>query len=141
MNKKILCAIPLSLLAVACGHQAATTFPGCVDPPISVSCTPTGTGTTRKVKVTPKGWVVVPTNACVTAGDSIEIHFLGRARTPNTLATVPHGNSEFWLIGNNSSEGNKITLTVPAGPEKGTSFDYAILSKSDGCVDPRFTYD
>jgi hypothetical protein len=36
--------------------------------------------------------------------------------------------------------GDKIILTVPAGPAAGKGFDYAILSKSDGCVDPRATY-
>jgi hypothetical protein len=141
MNKKILCAIPLSLLVVACGHQEVTTVAGCVKRPATEHCEDTDPGgTTPFVNVTPNGWVVAPTNVCVTAGDTLEIRFPGSARTLNTIATMPYGNAEFWLIGSNSSHKNTITLTVPAGPKKGDSFDYAILSKSDGCVDPRITY-
>ncbi len=141
MNKKILCVIPFSLLAAACGHQELTTVAGCVNRPATEHCVDnSGTGTTPFVNVTPNGWVVAPTNVCVTAGDTLEIRFLGPAPALDTLATMPYGNSEFWLIGRNSSDKRKITLTVPAGHEAGDFFDYAILSKSDGCVDPRATY-
>ena len=141
MNKKILCAIPLSLLAVACGHQEVTTVPGCVKRPPTDHCVDTDPGgTTPFVNVTRNGWKVEPTNVCVSAGDTLEIRFLGRAPTLNTIATAPYGNAEFWLIGRNSSDEEKISLNVPAGPKEGKFFDFAILSKSEGCVDPRVTY-
>jgi hypothetical protein len=141
MNKKILCAIPLSLLVVACFHQEVTTVPGCVKHSPAKDCEVTDPGgTTPFFNVTPNGWKVEPTNVCVNAGDTLEIRFLGPAPTLNTIGTMPYGNAEFWLIGSNSSDEKKISLTVPEGPEEGTSFDFAILSESDGCVDPRITF-
>lgn len=144
MNKKILCVLPLGLLCVACGPQKLATFDGCRELPTPrPPCVPqTDERMTPFVNVTPNGWVVAPPNLCVTPGGTVEIRFLPPNHPPplNTLGTVPKGKPAFWLIGRNSSDPSKIVLTVPEGLEKGDYFDYGILSESDGCVDPRFTY-
>lgn len=142
MNKKILCVLPLSLLVVACGQQQVSTVPGCKTHPVLEQCSHnSGNGTTPFVNVNLMTWKVSPPNVCVTAGDTLEIRFRGRDPELNSIATVPYGNSEFWLVGSNSSDKETITLKVPEGPEKGDFFNFAILTKSYGCVDPRATYD
>jgi hypothetical protein len=83
--------------------------------------------------------VVAPRNVCVKAGDELEIRFKGSPKL-NTLGTIPKGNTDTWLVGRNSPEKGKIVLTVPEGPEKGAQVDYSILSTTEGCVDPRVTY-
>jgi hypothetical protein len=143
MNKNILCFIPLSLIVASSGlwSQEPANVAGCVKRPATERCVDnSGGGTTPFVNVTANGWAVVPTNVCVTAGDTLEIRFQGNAPTLNTMTTRPYGNSESWLIGSNSSNKSTITLTVSAGHETGDFFDYAIFSESDGCVDPRVTY-
>ena len=140
MNKKILCVLPLSFLVVACGsQQTQVSTAGCVDRPAPPNTKCVSQGTTPFVNVTPNGWVIAPRNLCVTAGGTVEIRFLGAKPALNSLLTVPKGKPAVWLIGSNSSDARKIVLSVPEGLQEGESFDYGILSDSDGCVDPRFT--
>jgi len=140
MNKKILCALPLSFLLSACSQPGLVKVDGCAEPRVPKNCVDnSGAGTTPFVNVTPKGWLVVPLNVCVKAGDKLEIRFKGNPKS-NTLGTVPKGNTDIWLLGRNSSSKKTIVLTVPEGPKKGDYVDYSILSTTEGCVDPRVTY-
>jgi len=141
MNKKILYALPLSFLIGACSQSGLVKVGGCVNRPIPKGdCVDnSGGGTTPFVNVTPRGWVVAPLNVCVKAGDKLEIRFKGNPRS-NTLGTIPKGSSDIWLVGRNSSEKDKVVLTVPGGPKKGTKVNYTILSTTEGCADPRVTY-
>jgi hypothetical protein len=141
MNKKILlCALPLSFLVGACSQPGLVKVEGCVVRHTPKNCVDnSGAGKNPFVNVTPRGWVVTPLNVCVKAGDELEIRFKGNPKS-NTLGTIPKGNTDIWLVGRNSNEKGQIVLKVPPGPSKGTSFDYTILSTTEGCVDPRVTY-
>ncbi len=141
MNKKILCVLPLSFLVGACSQPGQVKVDGCVARPAKNNCVDNrGGGKHPFVNVTPRGWVVAPLNVCVKAGDELEIRFNGNPKL-NTLGTIPKGNTDIWLVGRNSKEKGQIALKIPTGPTKGTSFDYTILSATEGCVDPRITYD
>lgn len=143
MNKKILCVLPLSFLVVACtSQQGLMSLGGCETRRPTEHCVDNRAGgTTPFVNVTTKGWKVAPPNVCVSAGDTLEIRFQGPTPAPNTLGTIPIGSAAFWLVGRNSPDDEMIVLTVPDGPGRGDYFDYAILSESNGCVDPRATYE
>ena len=146
MNKKILCALPLSFLVIACSQQARVPPPeGCEQRTPKLTCTKNrDQDGTPFVNVTPasrnSGWKVVPFNVCVNPQDKLEINILGSARAPGTVVTYPKNGTDNWVNGNNFSNNKKIILTVPPKPDDRGHADYNIMSTGSGCIDPRLTY-
>jgi len=147
MNKKILCVLPLSLLVVACGsQQGLVVTQACEKRTPKPVCTPNrDRNGTPFVNVTPHSdpskWKVVPFNVCVKAQDKLVINILGPTRSPGTVVTYPKKSTDRWVYGDNSSDKEKIFITVPPKPDDRDHADYNIISVGDGCVDPRFTYE
>lgn len=140
MNKKILCVLPFSFLVVACNQQALVTSQSCEKKTPDTHCTPNSGPNGPFVNVTPNSWLVVPSNVCVTEGDTLEIRIQGPTPEPGTVVTYPKKGFGNWVFGSNSSDEKKITLTVPPKPEDQDYTDYYIMSVGDGCIDPRITY-
>ena len=147
MNTKILFALPLGLLAVACmtpdpGHGAgAARTGGCASGPAIGVCPP-GLEHRNKVglHITPKGLVATPAIVCATKGTEIIFKITPKPATGVTVATIPKDPANDWIIATNKDDPEAISVTVP---EDATlkEYEYLIGTGNGQCLDPKFHID
>ena len=140
MNKKILLAIPMSLLTVACAPQPTV---GCETMSIRPQCTHISQKVTITVLPASAGGLVIsPRNVCAKPGTPVNFQV-----TPaNTKIIVAIGAkdpvADPWLKGaSNPPVSNSFTVTVPASASMDTDHDYIIVATNGTCYDPRIRVD
>ena len=137
MNKKILLAIPISVLAAACVQQ----------PPIPArDCRPLHIPECNVAVVNPIINInlaaaapnpINPPIMCVNAGATVKFKVTPVPLPTATVATVPKNPVNTWMYATNSAASpGEFSFTVPAKLPKG-DYDYLVVSGNGFCVDPR----
>jgi hypothetical protein len=134
MSKKILLALPMSVLAVACAQQPSI---GCQTMSIPIQCQPAGQMVTINVE-SASGLTVSPRNVCAQPGTDVNF----QVTPPNTNVIVAIGPkdpvADPWLKGVNKPPGsNKFTVTMPASAPADSEHDYHVVATNGACYDPR----
>jgi hypothetical protein len=140
MNMKILLAIPISLLTVACAPQLTV---GCQTMSVRTQCTHMSQKVTITVLPTPAGGLVIsPRSVC--AKPDTDVNF--QVTPANTKIIVAIGAkdplADPWLNGaSNPPVSNTFTVHVPASAPMNTDHDYIIVATNGSCYDPRIRVD
>ena len=135
MNKKILLAIPISVLTVACAPQPTV---GCQQMDVPDRCQPTpGQMVTINVN-SASGLTISPRNVC--AQPDTDVNF--QVTPANTKIIVAIGAkdplADPWLNGaSNPPISNTFKVRVSASALKDTNHDYIIVATNGTCYDPR----
>ena len=137
MNTKILLAIPISVLAVACAPQAPAPaldsrtlhIPTCnlavVNPVININLAAAAPNP------------INPPIMCVNKGATVKFKVTPVPAATATVATIPKNPANSWMYATNSAASpGECSFTVPAALPKG-NYDYMVVSGKGFCVDPR----
>ena len=82
-----------------------------------------------------------PPNVCANRGETIT--FKITPKRPNkdkkSVSIMPKELTNTWLVGSNSSDENKIEISIPTWVEPKENYDYgfAVAGPNGKCVDPR----
>ncbi len=133
MNKKIILAIPISVLAVACAQQPVV---GCLTIDFQDQCQPAGQMVTINV-ASASGLTVAPPNVCAQARTDVNFQ-ITPANTNVMVAIGPKDPlADPWLKGVSNPPVNSFTVSIPATVSAGTDHDYHIVATNGACYDPR----
>jgi hypothetical protein len=134
MNMKILLALPMSVLGVACAQQPSI---GCQPMSVPDQCQPTGQTVTINV-ASASGLTVSPPNVCAKSGTDVNFQ-ITPANTNVIVAIGPKDPAaDPWLKGvNNPPSSNNFTVTVPASAPANSDHDYHVVATNGACYDPR----
>ena len=133
MNKKILFALPIIGLTVACApapqkHCKTIAIPVCTAGPANP---------TINVNTHSAGNPVSPPNACVKAGATVSFNVTPTPSSTTSVATVPKNPAHDWMnAGNTSGSPGSFSFTVP-DPIAPGNYDYLVVTGKGFCVDPR----
>ena len=138
MNKKILLAIPISVLAVACAQQPQAEDGECsVVPAMPEVCTGSASNPKLGITLVQNGVVVGPPNLCAGANSIIRVSVHPHQTETGTVKTVPKDPAHTWLEASNSVDPNSFTIDVPADVVTEANYDYTIVRSNGVCLDPR----
>ncbi len=132
MNRKLLCLLPLSWIAMACvpvQPRSCDAYKGPLTPCTGDPLAPQVTINTITLNATPH---------CVRAKKGTFVIFRLVPHDKNELGTVeifPKNDADTWLAGENDPYKDLIIVSVPADLEE-SDHDYGIATGSK-CVDPR----
>ena len=119
MNKKLLLAAPLCLLAFH-GTSQVTAQGNCVTQEIPAACSGGG-----RITINNNTQNVSPPNLCASPGETIQVNVV-----PDGSASIS-GKSSGWPSGSGSS----FTITAPSAG----SYDYNVYFEDGSCLDPRIS--
>lgn len=136
MNIKILLAIPICVLAVACAPQPPTKGECSV---VNVPDVCTGSASNPKLGITliRNGIRVGPPNLCAGADSTITVSVHPNQTETGTVKTVPKDPAHTWLNATNDPDSNSFTIKVPADIDTDADYDYTIVRSNGVCLDPR----
>ena len=145
MNKKILLALPMSVILTACAMQAADQSK--VPPPRPKNCESITFVNCRHDQIVANPVININTNVnrnpinppivCVIPGTPINFRVTPRPRETTTVATVPKNPANAWMYATNSAKDpDKLSFTVP-DPLPVGDYDYMVVTGDGFCVDPR----
>jgi hypothetical protein len=141
MNKKILLAIPMSILAAACVPLTPADDGECMDVTTPDVCTGSASNPVLGITLTRNKIVVAPPNVCAKAGTTIKVSVHPRQKETGTVATIPKFPANTWLVRSNDPDPNSFTIVVPNDLDPNTDHDYTIERSNGQCLDPRIHID
>ena len=134
MMQKILIILSLSFLLVACeSANFLKNAPRCPPPPEFDKCNPGAPTVTLHLN----NMKATPPNLCVKAGDTVEMQITPAPDKVGTVVVVAKDFFDTWLIGTNSPDKSKISITIPDWVSDG-DYNYGFLTNNGKCADPRF---
>ena len=145
MNKKILLALPMSVIITACAMQAADQSK--MSPDRLKNCETISFDDCDRDQIVANPTININTNAisnpinppivCVNPGTPINFMVTPPPGETTTVATVPKNPANDWMLATNSADTpNKLSFTVP-DPLPVGNYDYMIVTGDGFCVDPR----
>ena len=135
MNKKILLAVPISVLTVACAPQPTV---GCQTMDIPDRCQPAAGQVVTINVASASGLTVSPRNVCAKPDTDVKFQ-VTPARTKIIVAMgAKDPVADPWLNGgSNPPISNTFKVHVPASAGTETNHDYIIVATNGTCYDPR----
>jgi len=145
MNKKILLALPMSVIFTACAMQAADR--SYMPPPRPNNCETITFVDCNRGQIIANPTININTNAainpinpkivCVDPGTLINFRVTPTPKKTTTVATVPKNPANAWMYATNSANTpNELSFTVPKPLPVG-NYDYMVVTGDGFCVDPR----
>jgi len=135
MNKKILFALPMSILAIACAPLGKIQIGNCLSQVYVGPCT--GNRNVPKVTINVNAPLTAsPPHVCAAPGKDIEFKIVPPPSETGTVAIVPKDAADTWLVSTNFPDAGIINIKSP-GTLVDSFHDYWILTNGGACLDPR----
>lgn len=137
MNKIILLALPMSVLAVACAQQPLAEKGECSVVYVPEVCTGSASNPVLGITLVRNGIVVAPPNVCANAGEKIRVSIHPNQTEKGSVRIVPKYPANTWLNKSNDADPDGFSIEVAEDAEAGAEFDYTIVRSNGVCLDPR----
>ena len=139
MNKKILLAVPISVLTVACAPQPTV---GCQTMDIPDRCQPAAGQVVTINVASASGLTVSPRNVCAKPDTDVKFQVTPASTKIIVAIGAKDPVADPWLTGaSNPPASNSFTVTVPASAPMNTDHNYIIVATNGTCYDPRIRVD